>query len=115
MPAYVRPHQIPRYLVPGTSDDPLERLGLIHADVSSLKIVCCVFSAYHAVKAQISSDSLHAPIDTETSLQHGPALRQAWSVSAQTFENEAGERAVQTRSFSLVKFIAFVANSGGTH
>ena len=42
----------------------------------------------------------------------GPFLRQAWSVYAQAFAAEAGELSINHRSFSLPKFISFLANHG---
>ena len=97
-----------RYQLQHSSSDPLERLGLINPNHDCLKIVCCTFSAYHAVKAQIRARAIAAPIK-ETAV-NSSSLRMCWSVFAQTFQAEAGERAIPCRSFSLPQFIRFLAS-----
>ena len=42
----------------------------------------------------------------------GAQLRRCWSVFAEAFAAEAGESAINHRSFSLPKFIAFLTTGG---
>ena len=105
-----------KFLKHDCSPEPLTRLGLINPNGCCMKVVCCMFSAYHAVKAKVRAGQITdiSAINGNTFSSAGPALRFAWSVFAQTFAAEAGEFAIQCRAFSLPKFIAFLT-SGGIH
>ena len=51
-----------------------------------------------------------ADISFDTPASAGPQLRHAWSTFASAFQAAAAERSVQTRSFTIAKFIGFLAN-----
>ena len=102
-----------RFFIADCSPNPQNRLGLTNPHPSCLKIVCCTFSAYHALKAQIRSGQLSAPINNHVTFSGaGAQLRRCWSVFAEAFAAEAGEFAINHRSFSLPKFIAFLTTGG---
>ena len=46
-------HSLQSFLVPGCPRDKLARWGVCAYDASILKLVCCTFSGYHAVKAEV--------------------------------------------------------------
>ena len=109
------PHMyaLTKFFIDDTSAEPLYRLGLINPHKQCLKVVCCMFSAYHALKAQIRSKQIAAPTNDHTTFHSaGAQLRRCWSVFAETFAAEAGEFAIQHRSFSLPQIIAFLASGG---
>jgi len=95
-----------RYLFEGISEDPLVRFGIKHTNPSSLKILSCTFSAYHALKAEVRAGKIN-PLSVNW-------LRCAWSVSANTLKAEAGEMSLHTRAFSLTKFVCFLTSGGGS-
>ena len=74
--------------------DLLARLGLIGPCPIFLKVVCCVFSAYHTVKASVRDNLLHIDFAEQNQTFVCPALRRAWTLFAETFLAEAGERAI---------------------
>ena len=83
------------------SEDPLIRFGLKNPTAVNFKKICCMFSAYRAVKAQVRSGRIN--------LQQGNWKRNAWNVLASTIGAEAGEMYLPARSFSLPKFMSFLA------
>ena len=89
-----------RFLFENISDDPLTRFGIEHAEVSSLKAFSCLFSAYHALKADIRFGRIN--------LHTSGWLDATWSVFANAIKAEAGEMQLATRAFSLPKFMEFV-------
>ena len=99
-----------RYFFEGYSSDPLIRFGLKSPSPSSFKVMCCVFSAYHALKGKIRAGQIKMQRDSETKV----LLRQAWSVFADALAAEAGECQLSHYASSLPKFIVFF-NSGGAH
>jgi hypothetical protein len=106
-----------RFFCEETSDNPLKRLSLINPTKSSLKINCCTFAGYHAVKAKVRAGSIHINsvcneqnISYDTYHAPGSVIRSVWSLFAQSFAAEAGELAVPHRSFSLPKFMFFLSN-----
>ena len=107
-------YAIMNFLIPEVSSDPLLRLGLCNPSPTKLKIVCCMFSAFHGLRAKVNAGIIGEHLDSSTSIGDGASLRRAWSVFAQLFAAEAGELSIEHRSFSLPKFIAFLVN-GGTH
>ena len=44
------------FLLPGTSADPLVRCGLCSPSVQNLRLVACMFSAYHSIKNTFRKD-----------------------------------------------------------
>ena len=94
-----------RYLIGDISDDPCIRLAIKVPSQHALKINGFLFSAYHAVKAKVRAGSIHVHHETLSN----STLRATWSVFADAFRAEAGEMRVQTRAFSLPKFINFLA------
>ncbi len=83
---------------------PLVRLGLRNPEIHNLKIVACVFSAYHVMKAQVRDGRLNGMHeDTKT-------IHNAWSVFADALEAEAGEHRISYTVFSLPRFISFLIN-----
>ena len=99
-----------RFFFEGYSSDPLVRFGLKSPSPMLFKVMCCVFSAYHALKAKVRCGQIQMQRDSETKVQ----LRQAWSVFAEALAAEAGECQLSHYAFSLPKFIGFL-NSGCTH
>jgi len=93
----------------GCPADPLQRLALIQPNEEQLKIVCCMFSGYHAIKGLVRSGKFNLrDIDN----QAPSFLRESWSVFAQTFCSEAVMYGLNTRAFSLPCFLNFIANGG---
>ena len=86
---------------------PLIRLGVKHPSINNLKILSCVFSAYHALKGQVRSGNLVVQEDTDDK------IRTRWSVFAEVLDAEAGERDIDRVAFSLPKCISFLAR--GAH
>ena len=106
-------HRVPRfrYFFPGVSDDPLFRLGLVDPSLDCLKIVCCVFSAYHAVKGRVRAGEIQvAPFPNNDNVCSN--IKLCWDTWAQTLAVEATEFALNHRAFTLPKFIAFLVNGG---
>jgi len=95
-----------RYLFTGISEDPLIRFGIKSPEIFSLKVVSCLFSAYHALKGEVRAGKIN--------LQTVNWLKPAWSVFAEAVKAEAGEMHLVTRAFSLAKFIDFLV-TGGSH
>ena len=95
------------FLTGGASHDPLVRVGLKNPSADCLKIQAFVFTAYHALKAQTRAGiiAMHADVLTKVSIQH------AWSTFASHFSAEAGGCGIKCFSFSVPKFIDFLANS----
>ena len=94
-----------KFIFDGISDDPLIRFGIKSPCISSFKVISCLFSAYHTVKAAVRSGTINVHEETVT----GPTLRVIWSVFAEAMAAEAGELRVATRAFSLCKFISFLS------
>jgi len=92
----------------GTSSDPLIRIGLKAPSISSFKVICCVFSAYHALKGKVRCGQIRMQTDSQTKV----VLRQAWSVFAEALAAEAGECQLSHWSFSLPKFIVCFNSDG---
>ena len=90
-----------KFLFEDISDDPTVRFGIKSPDSKSFKVISCLFSAYHAVKAKVRAGSIIVHHET----MKNSTLRATWSVFADAFRAEAGEMRVQTRAFSLPKFM----------
>ena len=101
---------IMKFLVPEVSSDPILRLGLVNSTVPKLKNVCCMFSAFHGLRASVHAGKIKLQPLTSTCMNDGTVLRRSWSTFAQAFCVEALELAVHTRSFSLPKFINLLVN-----
>ena len=86
------------YLFEGCSSDPLIRFGIKHPESQNLKVLSCLFSAYHALKADIRAGKINV---LQSSLVW---LNASWSVFANAIKAEAGEMQLATRSFSLPKW-----------
>ena len=91
------------------------RIGLINSSHFGdrgfyQKVVCCTFSAYHAVKANVRSGLIHAQHDIsyDTLPSAGPTLRVAWQTYADAFRAEACDFYIPCRFFSVPKFISFL-------
>ncbi len=82
---------------------PLIRLGIKCPTTLNLKIVSCVFSAYHALKAQVRDGRISMQENTRT-------FRINWSVFADALAAEAGECHISFVAFSLPKFVSFLTN-----
>ena len=82
---------------------PLRRFAIKESSILNLKILACVFSAYHAVKGQVRSGIITMHENAET-------YRKTWSVFADALAAEAGECHIQFVSFSLSKFTCFLTN-----
>ena len=80
---------------------PLVRFGVKAPSINNLKILSCVFSAYHALKGRIRSGNLCMHEDMDN-------LRKRWSVFADALCAEAGERSISHAAFTLPKFISFL-------
>jgi hypothetical protein len=85
------------------SQMPFIRIGIMEPELKNLKILACVFSAYHALKGQVRSGLINARTDT------GNDLHRHWSVFANALAAEAGERNVRFIVFSLPKLLSFIA------
>ena len=83
-------------------------MGLKSPSSSSFKVISCVFSAYHALKAKVRCGQIKMQRDTQTKI----LLRQAWCVFAEALAAEAGECQLSHWSFSLPKFIVFLTLVG---
>ncbi len=94
------------FLVGECSVDPLIRIGIKRPSTSCLIIQSCLFSGYHAVKAQARAGMIPLHEDVRTT-----ANRIAWSTFAETFSAEAGECGIKCYAFTLTKFIDFIINS----
>ena len=80
--------------------DPLIRFGIKAPVPSILKVLSCLFSAYHALKGDIRAGKIN---------MHSVSwLKSAWSVFVNALKAEAGEMLLDTRSFSLPQIISFV-------
>ena len=107
-------YAIIKFLIPEVSSDPLTRLGLVKTSEYELKIVCCIFSAYHGLRANVYAGIIPLHPKSCTSIGDGASLRLSWSSFAQHFSAAAGEISIYHRSFSLPEFIIFLV-SGGVH
>ena len=85
-----------KYLIPEVSSDPLQRLGLSNPSPNKFKIVCCMFSAFHGLRAKVNAGTIKMHGSSCTLNGDGASLRRAWSNFAQLFSAEAGELSVQT-------------------
>ena len=101
------------FSIPDTSSDPLIWFGLMHPCKEQCKVVACIFSSYHAVKSTIR-ETQFASGGQNIDFYCGAALRNNWTLFAQTFGAEAGEMAINTRAFSVPAFLRFLIN-GGVH
>ena len=91
------------FLFENTAVDPLIRFGIKHPQTHNLKVLSCLFSAYHALKGEVRSGKINV---------HASGwIRNAWSVTANAFKAEAGEMHINTRAFSLPKFIEFLVQN----
>ena len=81
---------------------PLICLGLKNPTINNLKIIACVFSAYHNLKGQVRDGRMHIYAENH---------RTAWSVFAEALAAEAGECHIPYVSFSLPKFISFLIHT----
>ena len=91
-----------KFLFQGISDDPLVRFGIKSPEIFSLKVCSCLFSAYHALKGEVRAGKIN---------MHGVNwLSNAWSVFANAVKAEAGGMLLETRAFSLAKFLDFLIN-----
>jgi len=98
-------YMLQKYLFARTSEDPLIRFGIKSPEIFSLKVISCLFSAYHALKGEVRRGKIN--------LHSVSWINCAWSVFANSVKAEAGEMSLETRAFSLPKFIDFL-ESGGT-
>ena len=96
------PHMLAfqRYLFENVSTDPLIRFVIKHPETFSLKVNSCLFSAYHALKGDIRSGRVN--------MHSSGWIKTAWSVYANAIKAEAGEMCLDSRAFSLPKFISFL-------
>jgi len=92
------------FLFSGVSEDPLIRLGMKSPEIFSIKVISCLFSAYHALKGEVRCGKINVHAVNW--------LNSAWSVFANALKAEAGEMRLDTRSFSLPKFISFLIPGG---
>jgi len=97
----------------GTSANPLARWGLINPTIQTLNLNCCAFSAYHAVKAQIRMQGT-CIINGNDGHVCSSLFRGHWSLFADSFRAEAGERGIQVRPFSLPSFLQFICHNSLT-
>ena len=91
-----------RFLFEGISEDPLIRFGIKAPGMFNLKVLSCLFSAYHALKGGIRAGKIN--------MHSINWLNSAWSTFANVIKAEAGEMHLNTRAFSLVNFIDFLVN-----
>jgi len=89
-----------RYLFAGVSEDPLIRIGIKSPEIFSLKVTSCLFSAYHALKGEVRCGKIN--------VQSVNWRNSAWSLFANAVKAEAGETSLDTRAFSVPKFIDFL-------
>ena len=96
---------INKFLTWGTSEAPLIRWGLSEPTLHNLKVVCCTFSGYHAVKARLREQQtkLRNPDIMDNCL-----IRTHWLKYAEAFSVEADELAISTRQFTVPSFLAFL-------
>ena len=75
-----------------------------------MKLVCCTFAGYHAVKNQIRMQGSWFNIEIDGQRP----LRANWSLFADSFRAEAGELGISVRAFSLPSFFNYLVqlNSG---
>ncbi len=93
-----------RFLFVDISEDPLVRMGIKAPEIFSFKVLSCLFSAYHALKAEVRCGKIK--------LHTVNWLNPAWSLFANALKAEAGEMSLETRSFSLPKFVDFLIAGG---
>ena len=95
-------HSINKFITRGTSEAPLIRWGISEPTVHNLKVVCCSFSGYHALKARLREQQtkLSSPLSPDQ-------LRSNWNKYAEAFCAEADELSISTRQFSVASFLAF--------
>ena len=79
--------------------DTLIRFGVKRTEVTTLMILSCLFSAYHALKADIRAGRIN--------MHASGWIKNAWSVYANAIKAEAGELRLDSRAFSLLKFNDF--------
>lgn len=91
------------FVVVNADSCPLVRFGIMSPTITYLKILACVFSAYHAVKGQVRGDLIDMQENS------GTRIIKLWSVFAQSLAAEAGERDIQFASFSLPKSVDFLS------
>ena len=97
-------YAVQSFLFGGCSDDPLIRFGIKHPDGQSLKVLSCIFSAYHALKGDIRSGRINVQLHSSV------WLNASWSVFANAIKAEAMEMQLVTKSCSLPQFIHFLLN-----
>ena len=96
-----------RFLIMDTSSDPLTRWAIANPNRKTLQCVCCAFSGYHAVKAQIRCSGRHLS-NTVDGPCSGAVIRGHWSAFVEAFRAEAGELGIQCHAFSLPSFLNFL-------
>ena len=96
------PHMLAfqKFLFENISADPLIRFGIKHAEVTTLMILSCLFSAYHALKGDIRAGKIN--------MHASGWIKNAWSVYADAIKAEAGELRLDSRAFPHPKFIDFL-------
>ena len=94
------------------NSDPSVRFALSNPSEIQMKVVCCIFSAYHALKSKVRAREIIPSSETDVTTFHGAgsALRHAWSTFAQHFGAAAGEFSIGHRSFSLPRFLILLSS-----
>ena len=77
-----------------------------------MKIVCCVFTGYHAVKNKVRSQQI---IIEDQDHYGGTCLRTLWTNFAEAASAEAAELSVSFRRFSVPKFMNFLSQGSPLH
>jgi len=96
---------INKFLTGGTSEAPLIRWGLSEPTLHNLKVGCCTFSGYHAVKARLREQQTRLRKNT---ILDNPLIRVNWLKYAEAFSAEADELAISSRQFTVPSFLAFL-------
>ena len=109
-------HSLQSFLVPGCPRDKLARWGVCAYDASIFKLVCCTFSGYHAVKAEVRNMQTNRKIEVVKWDHIGAASlqRQYLVTFANAFLAEAGELGIATRAFSVAKFLYYLVCDQGS-
>jgi hypothetical protein len=90
------------------SDDPLQRWGLVHPSVDTLKFVACVFSGYHALRKHLKQTCQFFEIN-QTHIPHHQ-VRKHWALFAEAVFVEARELSCVCRKFLASEFLDFIIN-----
>ena len=89
-----------RFHFENISECPLVRFGIKSPEQSSLKVISCTFSAYHALKGKVRAGRIN--------LHTLEWRRTSWCVFAEALRAEAGELRLQCRAFSVPHFLNFL-------